>query len=117
MELITQFVKSSKNKLLDIYNKESNDNKKYILVINYSNISDVKVACLELDTLDKEICKQLILIKNKTKDYNNANYLIAINDKKVDILKYNDENEDNVIDVIDENEESEENEKNEENNI
>ncbi len=114
MEIITQFVKSNKEQLVNIYKKDSEGNDNCIIVINYTKLEDIKVACLEINTLDEEICKQLILIKNKTKDYNNANYSIAINDKKVDILKYNDENEDNVIDVI---EEHNENEENEENNV
>ncbi len=112
MELITQFVKSNKEQLVNIYNKDSEGNNDCIIVINYTKIEDVKVACIELNTLNEEICKQLTLIKKKTKDYNNANYCIAINDKKVDILKYNNENEDNVIDVIEENEENKENEEN-----
>lgn len=106
MEIITHFVKSNKEQLINIYRKESEGINDCIIVINYTKIEDVKVACLEINTLDEEICKQLTLIKNKTKDYNNANYSIAINDKKVDILKYNDENEDNVIDVIEENQEN-----------
>ena len=115
MELITQFVKTNKEQLVNIYKKDSEGNNDCIIVINYTKIEDVKVACLEISTLNEEICKQLTLIKKKTKDYNNANYSIAINDKKVDILKYNDENEDNVIDVIEENEENQENQENQEN--
>ena len=112
LEFFAHSTEISGNKVALGKDSEGNDN--CIIVINYTKLEDIKVACLEINTLDEEICKQLILIKNKTKDYNNANYSIAINDKKVDILKYNDENEDNVIDVI---EEHDENEENEENNI
>ena len=106
MDLITQFVKSNKDQLVNIYNKESDGSDNCIIVINYTTLEDVKVVCLEIDTLEEEICKQLTMIKNKTKDFNNANYSIAINDKKVDILKY--ENDENVIDIIEEGEEGEE---------
>ena len=56
MEVIVQFCEQNKNKLQDIFNKEcNNDINNHIILINYSKMEDIKVACVKLDTIEKEI--------------------------------------------------------------
>lgn len=80
MEVIVQFCEQNKNKLQDIFNKEcNNDINNHIILINYSKMEDIKVACVKLDTIEKEILTDLAKIKKKINNNSNENYAIIIN--------------------------------------
>ena len=79
-----------------LYNKES---LKYetesILVINYTNTNDIKIACLEVSSLDSRLIKNLSSIQNNQSNETNEtnrNYVIVINSnlkQPINIIKYN----------------------------
>lgn len=92
MELITQFCTQHKTQLHEIFNKESyNGSNNHIILINYSKIDDIKVSCVEIQTIEKQILDDLENIKKKKNDNSNENYAIVINEsltQPVNIVNY-----------------------------
>lgn len=82
MEIIKQFCSKNKQQLQNIFFKESNEDfNNYILLINYTNFEDIKVSCVNINSIEKKILNDLEKIKKNNNDDNNKNYAISINTK------------------------------------
>lgn len=89
MEVIHQFVNQYKTQLIEIYNKETeNVDEPYILLINYTKSDDIKVSCSPINTINPQILVDLENIKEKSKNTDNSNYALIMNDEKVNIIKF-----------------------------
>ena len=92
MEVITKFCKQHNKQLQDIFLKEcSNGSNNHIILINYTKLDDIKVSCVEIQTIEKQILTDLENIKNKSNDISNENYAIVINTElssPINIVKY-----------------------------
>lgn len=89
MEVIQKFVEQYKEQLNEIYTKETeNVDDPYILLINYTKSDDIKVSCSPMNTINPQILNDLDNIKKKSKNTDNSNYALIMNNEKVNIIKF-----------------------------
>ena len=87
MEVINVFSNKFKSQIQEIYKKDKKEDDTIILV-NYQNPEDIKLICTTMDTVDPKIVVYLEKIKKNSNEETNDKFVIVINDKDINIVKY-----------------------------